>query len=126
MARLAKPLREKSRKQLKGMDVIPISDVAKLVARRSGITSEQARKCLSVLGEIIIELVMQGYCVTIFNLGSFFLRKLSMPSYSIKEKRGTGYKTRWSLTFKKPYSVSKDINLQMAEMHPEELEENNE
>lgn len=126
MARLAKVDEDKNRKQYKGMDIIATSEIARLVAKRSGITIEQARKCLSSLGDIVIELVMQGYYVSIFNLGSFFLRKLNMPSYSMREKKSGGYKTRWSFTFKKPLEISKRINKEMAEMYPEELEERDE
>lgn len=120
MPRLAKPQEKESRRHFRDMDVITNKELARAVAKRSGVRLDYTLKVLNSLGDIIIEFVIQGFCVTIYNLGSFFLRELRMPSYSIKEKRGVGYKKKWSFSFKKPYAISKKINETMIELYPDE------
>ena len=122
MPRLAKPLDKETRRQFRDMDIITNRELARIVAKRAGVTIADAMSVINVLGDVIVELVIQKYCVMIYHLGSFFLRELYMPTYSYKEKRGMGYRKRWSFSFKKTGDLSKKINAQMREMYPEEAE----
>ena len=122
MPRLAQAQEKENRRYFRDMAVITNNELARAVAKRAGITIADTNKVLQVLGNVIVELVMQGYCVTIYRLGSFFLRQISMPGYSLREKKAIPRKNKWSFTFRKPPELSKKINAAMRELHEEEME----
>lgn len=123
MKRLVKPKTKKRKENKYGQPVIGIRELSKYLANRAGVHPDDVKEVLLRLPEIIIELVVQKNCVNIRGLGTFYLRTLYMPSYSMKKQESTGYKTRCSFTFKKSKTISKMINELMHELYPEEFEE---
>ena len=123
MARLVKTQERDGRYFFRGKEVVATAELAKYTAKRAGVSQEKTYRVIVAMAEVIIELMLQGYLVMIQDFGSFFLRKLAMPSYSLRNKKATGYKTRWSFSFRKPKAVSKMINEKMRELYPEEIED---
>lgn len=123
MARLVKTQDRDGRYFYRGKEVVATAELAKYTAKRAGVSQEKTYRVIVAMAEIIIELMLQGYLVMIQDFGSFFLRKIAMPSYSLRKKKTTGYKTRWSFSFRKPKAVSKMINEKMRELYPEEIED---
>ena len=68
MPRLAKPQEKESRRHFRDMDVITNKELARAVAKRSGVRLDYTLKVLNSLGDIIIEFVIQGFCAFIFQI----------------------------------------------------------
>jgi nucleoid DNA-binding protein len=111
---------ERPRSKWFGKETIQVGELSKLVARRAGVTIEDTRNVLRALPSVIIELIIQGFFVNIDRLGTFYLRELNMPTYSYKEKKGTGYQKRYSFSFHKPKDISKYINTEIKKRRGEE------
>ena len=111
---------EQQRNQWFGRETIHIGELSRMVARRAGVTIADTAAVLRALPAVLIELIVEGYFVNIDRLGTFYLRELNMPTYSFKQKKGTGYKKRYSFSFHKPKYISKYINEEIKRRKGEE------
>lgn len=100
----------RKRKEINGQQVVQQGELAKMVARRAGLRQADVFEMLKELPEIIKELVVEGYIVSIDHFGNFFIRSVSVPSYSYKNRVGTGMKRTYSFAFKRAKDVGTEIN----------------
>lgn len=112
----------RKRKEIDGQQVIQQGELAKLVGNRAGVSHQNAFLVIKELPEIIKELVVKGYIVSIDNFGNFFVREIKVPSYSYKQKKSTGWKKSYSFAFKRAAVVGREINNIMLGREREEDE----
>lgn len=103
-----------------GHDSVFHTELAKLVARKSGVSQEKTLKVIKALPLVIVELVIQGYAVVWENFGAFYLRKLKMPGYMAKTKTVKERSDCYSFAFKRNPRISKEINERMKEREKNE------
>ena len=114
MPTIVKTDKEKNRRVHYGHEGVFHTELAKLVAKKAGVSQEKTLLVIKALPLVIVELVIQGYSVVWENFGTFYLRSLKMPGFS----RKTGAKERsdcYSFAFKRNPKVSKEINERMKE-----------
>lgn len=101
---------EKKRKTLGEKQIIQQGELAKIIAKRAGVPQRDTYEVLKAFPEIVIEYSLKGYVVNIDRFGNFYLKDVLVPSYSYKEKVGTGMKKRYTLKYKPAKYLATEIN----------------
>lgn len=120
MPTIVKTDKDKIRRVQYGHESVFQTELAKLVAKKAGVSQERTLRVIKAIPPVIVELLIQGYAITIENFGTFFLRRLKMPGYMNNTKTVKERADCYSFAFKRNPRISKEINIRMKEKEANE------